>query len=862
MKKKKQAAGAVLALSVAASLLAGCGQQGQADNAPGGDNRGAAAQPGAVAEYVYTAEYIPIKGEFDGMMQNVTYANGSLFATNQERYWVPYTAEEMERIQAVAEIEEETAEAEAASEEAEETAEEEQIEGENGWWNYKTIFCRINLDGSSERIPYDGEENGSDDGDGDSGSYINSIRVGADGTIYVLENTWRSWNDAPEGVEQYSDEYWEHNQYEEGFRLRCMDSDGTVRSLVDLSGLSEAGSGDDYFYIGSMASDGEGRLYLSGSNALYIVDAEGKLLKRIESENYISSLYSLPDGTVAAYTYNWSQEKSVQELCVVDPVAGKLGEGTAVPDFYGAVPGGGDYDFYYTSGINFYGYKLETGQREKLLNWLSCDVDPDSSQGAFVMDDGQIVAVSSTRDMAGFDTFDVRSSYMMETNYKNELVLLKKVPADQVQQKQILTLATQSLGYNVRSRVIDFNKSNSQYRIEVADYSEYNTGDDYTAGLTKLRTEILSGNIPDILDLSGLQEGLLANKGYLEDLYPYIDSDPELSREDLMDKVLAAFERDGKLYRTINSFTILTAMGAPELVGDKPGWTVDEFNAALAKLRAQNPEATAFNKTITRDDFFQYILALDMDSFVNWSTGETHFDSEGFVKTLEFVNSFPSDFDWDNYQYTEEDDDSYRISHGLQMLEPMGLWGFNDAYELRIYNKVFGGRGVFIGFPTAYGVGSVFQTNGDGFAITSKCSDKEGAWQFLRGMFSYSGANDWGFPISRSAFEAQMANAMERRYRIDQNGNYILDEKGERIEEDYGTWGSMGFEVPGGPLEQEEAGQILELIGACTKALVLDQTIYDIVKEGAAPYFEGQRSAEDVAKQIQSKVMIYVNEQR
>ncbi|MBR1496049.1 MAG: ABC transporter substrate-binding protein, partial [Oscillospiraceae bacterium] len=61
MKKKKQAAGAVLALSVAASLLAGCGKQGQADNAPGGDNRGAAAQPGAVAEYVYTAEYIPIK---------------------------------------------------------------------------------------------------------------------------------------------------------------------------------------------------------------------------------------------------------------------------------------------------------------------------------------------------------------------------------------------------------------------------------------------------------------------------------------------------------------------------------------------------------------------------------------------------------------------------------------------------------------------------------------------------------------------------------------------------------------------------------------------------------------------------------
>ena len=53
-----------------------------------------------------------------------------------------------------------------------------------------------------------------------------------------------------------------------------------------------------------------------------------------------------------------------------------------------------------------------------------------------------------------------------------------------------------------------------------------------------------------------------------------------------------------------------------------------------------------------------------------------------------------------------------------------------------------------------------------------------------------------------------------------------------------------------------------ELIDTTTKLYKYDEDIYNIVVEGAAPFFDGQRSAQDVAKQIQSKAMIYVNEQR
>ena len=56
--------------------------------------------------------------------------------------------------------------------------------------------------------------------------------------------------------------------------------------------------------------------------------------------------------------------------------------------------------------------------------------------------------------------------------------------------------------------------------------------------------------------------------------------------------------------------------------------------------------------------------------------------------------------------------------------------------------------------------------------------------------------------------------------------------------------------------------QIRELIETTTKMADYDNAIIQIVSEQAKPFFEGQKSAEDVAKLVQSKVNIYVNEQR
>ena len=62
--------------------------------------------------------------------------------------------------------------------------------------------------------------------------------------------------------------------------------------------------------------------------------------------------------------------------------------------------------------------------------------------------------------------------------------------------------------------------------------------------------------------------------------------------------------------------------------------------------------------------------------------------------------------------------------------------------------------------------------------------------------------------------------------------------------------------------DRVQADKLMELIESTEKVANYDSAIFDIVNEQAAAFFQGQKSAEEVAKLIQSKANIFVNEQR
>lgn len=616
-------------------------------------------------------------------------------------------------------------------------------------------------------------------------------------------------------------------QYVEKYNLRVFDASGAQTFCAELSSLIES---EDYFYVSAFAVSGTGEAVLmANGNAIYVLNADGSLKGSIDTSdlsNGISNFVTLGNGSVAALVYG--EDYAAFDLRPVDTAAMQLGEATAsLPtDAYSARPSGGGYDFCYNKGESFYGYKLADGSEEKLVTWINCDVNSNNVTSPYITEEGNIVCLSSEYSNTG----DGATTYF---------ITLTKTPYDQVPQKTTLTLACVYLNYYIKNQILDFNRKSSDYRIEVRDYSEFNTEDDYSAGYTKLITEIGSGAVPDIMVTDGLPIETFGAKGLLADLWPFIDADEELGgRAGVMEPVFNALSQDGKLYEITSSFYITTIAGPASIVGTEPGWTYDEMYAALDQM----PEGCElFSLGTTRSDVFSSICMLNLSRFVDWTTGECSFDSDDFISLMEFANRFPETFDWEHHEWTNEDSDAYRIKEGRQLLLTVSL---PDAYNYNYYSEMFNGDMALKGFPDVPGSGAVFNLNGTSLAIASTCKNQDAAWSFVRTLLTreYQENNTYGFCTNRELCEENIQSMVgESYYSYDQ----VTGEEKEII------------------FTQENADLITDLIN--NTSMVADYNtsqINDIINEEVAYYFSGEKTAQDVAATIQNRVSIYVNEQR
>ena len=722
-------------------------------------------------------------------------------------------------------------------------------------YEYTTGIYRIPLDGG-EPVKLENFESTPIPEGVEGSSNISNIRGGEDGTLWVTEDVYTTTFELPADFDPNTDDKWNYPSESTNSQiLRQLDSTGNELSRIDTSGMQEKLGAD---YINSMVMDPEGYFYTTvqtfgettSENKVVVLDKDQNVLFTIEEENLWGQLTLLGDGTVGMSV--WSEEGG-QVLRTIDKAAKGWGAEYPLPPNGGNIyTGSQKYIFYYDNGDSLYGFNKETKAGEKILSWSAANINKDELMFFTFLEDGRIVAMTRSWGMYGDDM-------------TMELAILTEADASVLKDKVTLTYATQYLGYEERSKIIDFNKSSDKYRIEIKDYSEFNTADDYQAGLTKLNTEIAAGNVPDILNVSGLPIQQYGAKGLLEDLWPYIDNDPDLGRDAIMENVFKAAEQDGKLYQVFSTFSIQTVVGATKVVGDRMSWTLDDLQAALATM----PEGcTIFGEGDTKAGMLSNVLAQNMDAFVDWSTGQCSFDSEDFISLLEFCNSFPLEYDWNNVDWEEYEDDNTRVMNGKQMLLNAYLYDLGDS--LQMYEVVFNGDYSFIGFPQEDGsVGSSFSL-GNGIAMSSTCKDKEGAWSFMREylMPQYANVDEeymiggYNLSTNKADFEKMVEMAMKKEYQLDENGNQVLDENGQPIEVPKYTYGFNDLTVDVYATTQEQYDQFMALYNAIDSISTYDENIYNIVNEVAGGYFNGDKTVQDTAKQIQDRVTLYVNEQR
>ena len=660
---------------------------------------------------------------------------------------------------------------------------------------------------------------------------ISTMAAGTDGTIWLYRQTSRYSSDGS------SDETISE--------LIQLDAHGTLlRTITPVSDDASDNSDGWYYNISDIFSDDKGYVYTYDYQTLNVYGPDGTFICGKTGDELNGQVCQLSASEVGMTSVSADDKSVFKQL---DPETKDWGRETPVAsDAWDLFPGNDVYAYFYTRNGSIYGERKDTGKTEKVVDWMSCDIDSSSisSDNIAFLSDGRIAAVLSDYNR-------------QDGSGQQQVVVLTRVDASSVKQKTELTLACFGLDYNLRSQIVKFNKNNSDYRIVVKDYSELATEDDYTAGLTKLNTEIISGNVPDLIMTNQLPVAQYAAKGLLEDLWSYIDADPEYSRDALMLQPINAAQTDGHLYQMPIDFGVVTAIGLNKIVGGYTSWTLADVNDALSKL----PEgATVFNKYYTQAEMLQHCVAMNASNFMNWQDGTCNFDSDEFRALLEFVKPLPADYNWQSDDEDYESDYS-RVRDGKQLLFPTSISDFDNLYYTfaALNNDV-----AFIGFPREDGSSGNCFISQVSMAITTACKDKSAAWSFIRSALSddYQ-TNMWSFPIVKSAFEAQAAKAMEQEYETDANGNQVLDENGNPIPISTGGM-SYGDEpmIELYAVTQEQYDAVMDVINSTTSYLDYDLNVLDTISQEAAAYFSGDKTVEEASKLIQNRVSLYMQEQK
>ena len=693
-----------------------------------------------------------------------------------------------------------------------------------------------------------------------------------DGTLWMLVNVYAAKYDLPADFDPNTMNKYDYPSTDMSTAyLMHVAADGSTIANVDLSVTDDGTDEEDGMgsNISSFAVDAAGNLYVTDYNYIYVLDAEGKLLFKIDDSQYSGSLCRLQPNQVGILWYNYatgtaeSTDENGQFFIPVDLETKTWGEKIKMPaNVWNVYPGDDAYDFYYKNNDNIYGYTFASDTKDKLVDWMACDVDTSNMYDSGMLSDGRVVGM--TQDWSS-DT----------TAY--QLIVLHRIDASEVKEKTVLTLACMGLDWSLRSKIVEYNKANDQYRIQVVDYSEYATDDDYNAGITKLTTEIISGSVPDLFLTSSLPIDKYAAKGVVADLYTFMDGGSGLSRDYFVPQVLKAIEKDGKLYELPTKFSVETAYALSSIVDQYDTWNVAAVQDAMAQLQEG---ATVFSTGWTKSSVLNNCLTRNLAAFVDWTTGKCTFDSEAFQQLLAFCNSFPDDSTSDDgIAYSSEaatvdtmddpvwESDATRILSGKQLMATTSFYSFED-YIYNIYpvkDKV-----TFVGYPSESGEpGNSFYIQCP-MAISSVTKYPDAAWDFVSTMIRQTNEDAesmYAFPISQEAFDKKMTAVMTEQYQLDENGEQVdWDEDGEPdkmpigsyevVENGESTWQQVYA------LTQEDIDQILSVINSATGIVDYDDEILSIVSDEVSAYFAGDKDVQTTANMIQSRVNLYVQEQR
>ncbi len=647
--------------------------------------------------------------------------------------------------------------------------------------------------------------------------YISGMAV-ADSEIYITTQALE-WNS----------DYTKVTKCE--YFLRKYDLSGNELAKFDITDDVTSISTEEGSYLADIVVDAQGNIYVSDDFSFILVyDTEGNMVAGIKHDAYANGFVRAEDGCVY---YNYMNDVFGDSIIAkVDIASRKLEDSVGkLPGYLNAMNIIMDKDMqtYITEENTFKRYNVVTGEETKILNWLDYDIYSDNLYFATKMQDGTIVAY--------YEEYG-------ENDVSCEVITLTETD-EPLPQKIKITFAAYGVDYSLTDAVVKFNKSNDTYRVEIVDYSE-NVEDEagYQQALDDLNQAILDGNSADIYGIELDKYMNYSKKGLFVDLYSYMENDTEVDKEDYFENVLDVYSIDDKLYGVPLSFRIDTLVGKQSVWGDIQSLTIAELNK---QLDSANDDIEMMEYE-SKETWMYNLVYANLDNYIDWTTGECFFDTDEFIQTLEFCNRFPDDYQWsENALSTPE-----KIRTDKLLLYNANYMGIED-YMLT--KAIFDASMVHMGYPGERTPGARISSSDILLTIAEDSQQKEGAWEFLRYLMSeeYQSNNIyWGNPINKAAFNKRIEEAQEI--------HTYVDESGVEVEMPQGTHGWDGFEINTYHATEEDVDAYMSFVEGAAITNSYHQDIVKIIEEEVNAYFEGQKTATEVANVIQGRVKIYVSE--
>ncbi len=402
-----------------------------------------------------------------------------------------------------------------------------------------------------------------------------------------------------------------------------------------------------------------------------------------------------------------------------------------------------------------------------------------------------------------------KDTYIVSTPGQKSIDSFSYGPLNETRQR--LVLLADSVTPSMKQTVDRFNQESADYYVvtELFDHSEEGAGD-------RLRARIAAGTGPDIFVLYNDSELESLNPEVVyEDLYPHLDADKDYGREDIFPSLLKATEHRDRLYSMPYDFMIHTFYTAADL-SLSPQMTLEDFAKA-----AESTGQALFPTWLSRDEVWKWLSECSLGSFINENDYTCNFVDPGFISILEVCKGIPA-----SAAALNDDGSLLRLDQVSSLI------------HIATLGKMLGDDYVFCGCPDGAGGGHYFEV-GVRYSMAAGSENKEGAWQFIREVMS-PGNDIYSFeylPASADMFGTMVNLA------VTEGLNYP----------DY-----LKNPVT---ISEHDAQRLRTLIEETHFMPGKYPEITRIMNEEVQKFFAGDRSAEDTAAILQSRVSIFLSEQ-